>query len=104
MCALFNSNPCILIISYYGATIPSDKTNITPFYYQLSSLVRCVSEHNIVIISEDMNDQIGKDEKNKFCLHNSSNRNGEYQKDISLENRQTSFYTKFQKKGGKLWT
>ena len=34
-----------------------------------------------------MNVEIGEDENNKFCLHNFSNRNGEYLTDFSLENR-----------------
>ena len=31
-----------------------------------------------------MNAQIGKDENNKFCLHNFPNRNDEYLADFSL--------------------
>ena len=51
-----------------------------------------------------MNAQTNKDENNKFCLHNSSNRNREYPTDISLENRLTSLNTKSPKGEGKLWT
>ena len=51
-----------------------------------------------------MNVQIGKDETNKFCLQNTPNRKGEYLIDFSFENRQTSLYTKFEKREGKLWT
>ncbi len=47
-----------------------------------------------------MNAQVGKDEIDKFCLHSSSNSNGEYLVEFSFENRQA----KFQKREGKLWT
>ena len=53
--------------------------------------------NNVLIISGDMNAQIGKDERNKFCLHNLSNRNGEYLTDFSLENRLSCLNTKFRK-------
>ena len=51
-----------------------------------------------------MNAHIDKDD-NKFYIHNSSNRNGEYRADFSLKNRLVCLNTKFQKKReGKLWT
>ena len=42
-------------------------------------------KHKVLIIHEDFNVKINKDE-NKFCLHNLPNRNGEYLIDFSLEN------------------
>ena len=51
-----------------------------------------------------MNAQIGKDENNKYCLHNLSNRNGEHLTKFSLENRIICLNTKFQKRKGKIWT
>ena len=68
------------------------------FYFVLH-----IPKHNIPIIGEEMNAQIDKDENIKFCLHNSSNRNGEYLANFSLENRIGCLDTKFQKKG-ELWT
>ena len=50
---------------------------------------------NNILIIEDMNAQIGKDENNKFCLHNLSNRNEEYLANFLLKNR---LKTKFLKK------
>ena len=44
------------------------------FYNQLSSFVRSIPKHNILIISGDMDTQIGKTINNKFSLYNSSNR------------------------------
>ena len=63
--------------------------------------VRYIPKHKVLIIGGDMNIQI--DENNKFCWHNSSNRNGEYIKDFSLEKRLVRLDTKFQKREGKLW-
>ena len=51
-----------------------------------------------------MNVQTGKDENNKFCLHNSSNRNEKYQADFSLENRLACLDIKFQIREGKVCT
>ena len=51
-----------------------------------------------------MNTQISKNEDNKFRLHNSSNRNGEFLTDFSLENGLTCLNIRFQKRKGKLWT
>ena len=74
----FNGNPNTMIISSYSPTNAGDETDLITFYNELFSLVRCIPKHNILIIGKDTNAQIGKDENNKFCLHNSSNRNGEY--------------------------
>ena len=50
-----------------------------------------------------MNAQIDKDGNNKFGLHNSLNRNDEYQVEFSFKNRFSCQNTKFQKRVGKLW-
>ena len=89
------------------ATFPtnvSKETDRIPFYNELSSLVRRIPKHNVLIIGGEMNAQIGKNVNNKFKLHNSSNRNGEHLTDFTLENRLTCLNTKFQKRKGKLWT
>ena len=39
-----------------------------------------------------MNAEIGKDENNKFCFHNSSNRNGEHLTEFLLGNELTFCY------------
>ena len=104
MVATFNGNPNATIISYYNPSYVSDKTNLIAFYNELSSLVRSILKHNILIIDGDMNAQIGKNVNNKFSSHDSSNRNDEHLIDFSLENRLTYLNTKFQKIKGKLWT
>ena len=104
MCFLFNGNPGTTIISWYNLTNASDETKIITFYSELSFLVRYIPKHNVLIISEDLNAQIGKDENDEFLWHNSSNRNKEYQTDYSLENKLTCPNTKFQKRERKLWT
>ena len=87
ICATFNDNPCTVIISCHSLTNTSDKSDLTTFYNELSSLVRHIPTHNVLILKEDMNVDIGKDVSNKFCLHNLSNRNEKYLADFSLENR-----------------
>ena len=100
MVAIFNRNPNATIIS----TNVSEETDLIAFYNKLSSLVRSILKHNVLIIGGDMNAQIGKNINHKFSLYNLSNRNVEHLIDFTLENRLTCLNTKFQKKKGKLWT
>ena len=79
MVATVNSNPSARIISWYSPTNVSKETDIIVFSNELSSLVRSILKHNVLIIDGDMNAQIGKYVNHKFNLHNSSNRNGEHQ-------------------------
>ena len=76
MVATFNSNPSTKIISRYNPTNVSDETDLITFYNELSSLIRRIPNHNVLIIGGDMNAQIGKNVNNKFTLHNLSKRNG----------------------------
>ena len=101
MVATFNGNPSSIIISCNNPTNVSEETDFIAFYNELSSLVRSILKHNVLVIGGDMNAQIGKNVNHKFSLHNSSNRNGEHLKDFT---RETCLDTKFQKRKGKLWT
>ena len=96
--ATFNGNPSTTIISCYSPTNVSDEMDLITFYNELYSLVCRIPKHNILIIGRDMNAQIGKNINNKFCLHNSSNRNGEHLTDFTLEKRLTCLNTKFKKR------
>ena len=98
--ATFNGNPKATIISCYSPT----KNKIVTFYEDLSSLVRSIPKHNLLVIGGDMNTQIGKNRNNKYSLHNASNRNGQHLIDFMIENRFTCLNTNFQKREGKLWT
>ena len=104
MYASFNDNSCTTIVSCYSPSNARDEMYITNFYNELSSLVRHITKYYVLIIGEVMNAQIEKDRNNKFCLHNSSNRNGEYPAQFSLGNRPVCLNSKFQKRKGKLWT
>ena len=101
MVAIFNGNPSKTIISCYRPTAASDEMDLIIFH-KLSSLVCNILKHNVLIISEDMNGQIGRHENNKFRLHNSSNRNGENLAELSLENGLICLNTKSQKRIGKV--
>ena len=63
--ATFNGNLCTAIVSCYSPTNASEE--ITPFYNELSSLVRHVPKFNVLIIVGYMNAHIGKDGNDKFC-------------------------------------
>ena len=101
MVATFKGNPRATIISCYSPTNVSEETELIAFYDELSSLVRNIPKHNVLVIGGDMNAQIRKNRNHKYSLHNSSNRN-EHLTDFTIENRLTCLYTKFQKREGKL--
>ena len=101
--ATFNGNPGATIISYYSSTNVGKETELIAFYDELSSLVHSIPKNNVLIIGGDMNAQIGKNGNNKYSLHNTSNRIGQYLTDFMIENRLTCLNTNFQKKEGKLW-
>ena len=104
MAATFNGNPKATIISCYSPTNVSEETELVTFYEELSSLVRSIPNHNLLVIGGDMNAQIGKNRNNKYSLHNTSNRNGQHLIDFMIESRLTCLNTNFQKREGKLWT
>ena len=103
MAATFNRNPKATIISCYSPTNVSEETELVTFYEELSSLVRSIPKHNLLIIGGDMNAQIGKNRNNKYSLHNTSDRNGQHLTDFMIENRLTCLNTNYQKGEGKIW-
>ena len=104
MVATFNGNPSATIVFYYSPTNVSEETELSAFYDELSSLVRNILKHNVLVIGGDMNAQIGKNGNHKFSQHNSSNRNEQHLIHFTIENRLTCLNTNFQKREGKLWT
>ena len=66
MVATFNGNPKATIISCYSPTNVSDETELVTFYEELSSLVRSIPKHNLLVIGGDMNAQIGKKKKQQI--------------------------------------
>ena len=104
MTATFNGNPRITIISCYSPTNVSEETELDAFYDELSSLVRSIPKHSVLVIGGDMNAQIGKNGNNRYSFHNKSNRNGQHLTEFMMENRLICLNTNYQKREGKLWT
>ena len=103
MCGTFDGNPYTTIVCYCSPTNDSDGSDITTFYDGLFFLARHIPKHKVLIICGDMNVKIGKNENNKFGLHNLPNRNGEYLIEFSLENSVFHAETlNSKKKGGKI--
>ena len=96
MAATFNGNPRATIISCYSPTNVSEETELVAFYDELSSLVRSIPKHSVLVI--------GKNRNNKYSLHKTSNRNGQHLTDFMIENRLTCLNNNYQKREGKLWT
>ena len=104
MVATYNGNPRTTIISCYSPTNVREETELVTFYDELSSLVRSISKHNMLVIGGDMNAQIGKNGNNKYSLHNTSNRNEQHLTHFMIENRLACLNKNYQKREGKLWT
>ena len=102
MAATFNGNPRVTIISCYGPTNVREDTELVAFYDELSSQVRSILKHNILVIGGHMNAQIRKNGNNKYKLHNMSNRNGQHLTDFMIENRLTCLNKNYQKKRRKI--
>ena len=68
MAATFNGNPRAIILFCYSPTNVSEETELVAFYGELSSLVRSIPKHNVLVIGGDMNAQSGKD-GNRNSLH-----------------------------------
>ena len=104
MVATFDGNPRATIISCHSSTNVSEESELIAFYDELSSLVRSIPKHNVLVIGRDMNAQIRKSRNHKFSQHNSPNRNRKHLMDFTIENRLTCLNSNFQKREGKLWT
>ena len=68
MAPTFNGNPRATIISCYSPSNVSEETKLVTFYDELSSLVRSIPKHNVLVIGGDMNAQIGKNRNKKYSL------------------------------------
>ena len=60
MVTTFNGNPRATLIFCYSPTNVSEKTELIAFYDLLFSIVCSIPKHNVLVISGDMNAQIGK--------------------------------------------
>ena len=102
--ATFHGNPCTTVIACYCPHNERPEEEVQEFYDTLSSIVREVPKHNVLIIGGDMNAQLGQNEQHRFTYHNSCNRNGEYLQQFLTEMHLKCLNTRFQKRDGKLWT
>ena len=75
MIVMFNDKAGTTIISSNNPTNASDETDVDAFYNELSSLVRSIPKHNVLIIGGYTNALLSKS-LNNFNLHDSTNRNG----------------------------
>ena len=104
MVTSFQGNPQTTVISCYSPTMVSNETDAQRFYSDLSSLIRQVPKHNILIIGGDFNAHLGQNDSFKLSYHQNSNRNGEMFKNLLLENKLLCLNTHFQKRQGQTWT
>ena len=65
MVATFNGNPRATIISCYSPTNVCEETELVTFYDEVSSSVRSIPKHNVLVIGGDMNTQFRKNESSR---------------------------------------
>ena len=104
MVVTFNGNHRATIFSCYSPTNVSEVTELVAYYDELSSLVRSIPKHSVLVIGRDRNAQIGKNGNNKYSLHNTSKRNGQHLTDFMTENRLICLNANYEKREGKLLT
>lgn len=95
MVATFNGNPQTTVICCYSPTNSAEEEEVEDFYGELTSLVRQVPKHNVLIIGGDFNAKVGKEEGFSFAYHETTNRNGYYLTDLLNENNLTCLNTRF---------
>ena len=99
MIATFHGNPETTVISCYSQTNVSDEIDTEIFYSDISSLIRQVPKHNVLLIGCDFNAQLCQNNF-KQAYHINGNWNGEMLKNILLENKLVCLNTLFQKRQG----
>ena len=104
MIAHFQGNPHTSVISCYSATNISEDQEIELFYTSLTSLIRQILKHNVLITGGDLNAHIGQESRYEYIYHKTTNRNGQMLKDYLQENNMLCLNTHFQKRNGQLWT
>ena len=104
MIGTFNGNPLTTVICGYSPTNVSDEIDVDHFYTDLSTVVRQVPKHNVLVLGGDMNAQLGKYDGYIHSYHEVSNRNGKKLHDFLKENKLICLNTKYQRKSGQLWT
>ena len=102
--ANFDGNPAVSIVSCYSPTNVSEELEVSVFYDELSSLVRSIPKHNVLLIAGDLNAQLGPSHANRYALHTKSNRNGEYLEHFLIQNSLCCLNMQFQKREGKKWS
>ena len=103
MVTRFQGNPQTTVISYYSPTNVSNETDAEIFYSDLSSLIRQVPKHNVLIIGGDFNAHQRQNDSFKLSYHQNSNINGEMFKNRLLENKLLYLNTHFHKIQGRTW-
>ena len=80
------------------------KDSIQTYRSGISSLIRQVPKHNVLIIEGDVNVHLGQNDSFKLSNHQNSNSNGEMFKNPLLKNKLLCLNTNFQKRQGQTWT
>jgi len=102
--ANFNGNPQTSIICCYSPTNVTEEVETERFYDELSSIIRQIPKHNVLLIGGDFNAHLGQENGHKFAYHQQTNRNGIMLNNILKEQNLIALNTYFQKRNGQKWT
>ena len=98
--ATFEGNPKTTITVHYLAVAGDDEAE--QHYNQLSSAVKQVPKHNILIVLGDFNAHLDKNLA-KYSYHETTNANGKLVNNFIQESNLFVANASFQKKPAKLW-
>ena len=101
ICTIFNSNIGSAIVYCNCPPSANDKTDTSILYNDLFTFGTHIPQNKVLIINGEMNTQIGKGGRIKFCKHKTANENDEYLAEFSLENKLACLNSKLQKSKGK---
>ena len=74
------------------------------FYAEFSELTKAAPKHDVLVISGDMNGQIGPSDAKGLVSNKSTDENGQLLLNYMLECNLKPLNTGFKKREGKLWT
>ena len=99
----FEGNPKTTIICVYSPHNACSTDEIEDFYTALKETLEQIPLHNFVVIAGDLNAKLGPQDV-PFSYNPSTNRNGEYLKELLDEFNLFSANNHFMKPKGQLWT
>ena len=97
-----HGNPLTTVLCCYSPHNKYPEEDVVKFYKELSTIVYVIPAHNLLILSGDLNAQLGSTNA-LFTCADESNRNGKHMKDLMEQHSLVATNTRFQNPKNRLW-